>query len=152
MGLGAKLVRETLPLAGTDHVEMSAVMAKHNPFAERAGMRRIAVQVPTKQALALAEILESVGLDRRLFGSVGHVEQQLRAMSKENLDLVRAGFIRHKHDRFLKEFSSDVPFGRAADYEKCIKKTSVEQLARLIKICGFLLQEKAYLFWSQNHD
>ena len=30
VGLGAKLVRETLPLAGTDYVEMSAVMAKYN--------------------------------------------------------------------------------------------------------------------------
>ncbi|MCJ7423538.1 hypothetical protein MUP01_04630 [Candidatus Bathyarchaeota archaeon] len=71
-------------------------------------------------------------------------------MSKKNLDLVCAGFIRHKHGRFLKEFFSDVPFGRAADYEKCVKKASVEQLARLIKACGFLLQEKAYLFWSRT--
>lgn len=35
-GLGSELIRETLPLAGADYVEMSAVMAKCNPFAERA--------------------------------------------------------------------------------------------------------------------
>ena len=146
MGLGAKLVGETLPLAGTDYVEMSAVMAKYNPFAERAGMRKVAVQVPARQ------VLESVGLDRSLFGSVGHVEQLLKAMGKKKLGIVRAGFIRHKHGRFLKEFFSDVPFGHATDYEACVKKASVGQLARLIKACGFLLQEKVYLFWFQNHD
>lgn len=37
----AKLVGENLPLAGTDYVEMSAVMAKYNPFAEKAGMKRV---------------------------------------------------------------------------------------------------------------
>jgi len=37
-----KLVRETLAKAGTPYVEMPAVMAKYNPFAEKAGMRKIA--------------------------------------------------------------------------------------------------------------
>ena len=29
-----------------------------------------------------------------------------------------------------------------------IKKASLERLARLIKVCGFLLQTKVYLFWK----
>jgi ABC-type ATPase with predicted acetyltransferase domain len=41
MGLGIKLIKETLPLAGTDYVEMSAVMARYNPFAEKAGMKKV---------------------------------------------------------------------------------------------------------------
>src|SRR5664280_514712 len=44
VGLGARLIRETLPLAGTLYVELIAVMAKYSPFAEKAGMRRIAEQ------------------------------------------------------------------------------------------------------------
>ena len=44
VGLGAKLIRETLPLVGTPYVEMIAVMAKYNPFAEKAGMQKIAEQ------------------------------------------------------------------------------------------------------------
>ena len=39
-GLGSKLIRETLPLAGTPYVEMVAVMAKYNQFAEKAGKRK----------------------------------------------------------------------------------------------------------------
>ncbi|MCJ7719221.1 GNAT family N-acetyltransferase, partial [Candidatus Bathyarchaeota archaeon] len=41
IGLGEKLVRDTLELASTEYVEMSAVMAKYNPFAEKAGMKKI---------------------------------------------------------------------------------------------------------------
>jgi hypothetical protein len=34
------------------------------------------------------------------------------------------------------------------DYEKKVNAATLEQLAGLIKICGFLLQTKAYLFWE----
>jgi ABC-type ATPase with predicted acetyltransferase domain len=46
IGLGAKLIRETLPLAGTPYAEMIAVMAKYRPFAEKAGMRKVAERPP----------------------------------------------------------------------------------------------------------
>ena len=39
-GFGAKLIRETLPSVGTPFIEMIAVMAKHNLFAEKAGMEK----------------------------------------------------------------------------------------------------------------
>ena len=97
-------------------------------------------------------MLDFVGLDRRLFGSVGCVGQRLKAMNKKKMDLVREAFAKCRHGRFLKEFFNDVPFGRAADYKKRVKKASIQQLASLIKVCGFLLQKKVYVFWPRNHD
>lgn len=41
LGLGAKLVRETLPLCGSKYVETFAVMARFNPFFEHGGMTRV---------------------------------------------------------------------------------------------------------------
>lgn len=41
IGLGARLVRETMPLRGHPYVEALAVMARYNPFFEHAGMTRI---------------------------------------------------------------------------------------------------------------
>jgi hypothetical protein len=38
------------------------------------------------------------------------------------------------------------------DYERKVNAATLEQLASLIKICGFLLQTKAYLFWSMVKD
>jgi ABC-type ATPase with predicted acetyltransferase domain len=44
IGLGAKIIRETLALAGTPYVEMVAVMVKREPFAERAGPQEVEEQ------------------------------------------------------------------------------------------------------------
>ena len=41
IGLGAFLVRETMPKVDAKVVEVLAVMAKYNPFFEKAGMLRV---------------------------------------------------------------------------------------------------------------
>ena len=69
IGLGQRLVRETLPRAGTPFVELIAVMAKYNPFAERAGMTKIAEQSPAKKALKIAETLRKLGFNVTFLGS-----------------------------------------------------------------------------------
>jgi len=45
-GLGTHLVREMLPLVGRLYVETVAVMARYNPFFEKAGMTRVAESRP----------------------------------------------------------------------------------------------------------
>ena len=50
--------------------------------------------------------------------------------------------------RFLKYFGSDLPFGHKEDYKKAVRSADLVKLAGLIKICGFLLQTKVYLFWQ----
>jgi hypothetical protein len=42
----------------------------------------------------------------------------------------------------MKYFSCQIPFGKKEVYAKEVKKASLERLARLIKVCGFLLQTK----------
>jgi hypothetical protein len=37
-----------------------------------------------------------------------------------------------------------------ADYRKEVRFASLEKLVGLIKICGFLMQTKVYLFWSEK--
>jgi len=148
IGLGAKLVRETLPLAGTPYVEMPAVMAKYNPFAEKAGMQKIAEQAPPKEALKIAETLEYLGFDIQLLGSEKYVLNRLQTLSDESLEKLREAFIKHCHARFMKYFFCHIPFGRKKAYAQEVGKASLERLARLIKVCGFLMQTKVYLFWS----
>lgn len=57
IGLGAKLIRDTLPLIKTPNVGRVAMMAKYNPFAEKAGMKKIMEQKPSEEAKRLAEVL-----------------------------------------------------------------------------------------------
>jgi ABC-type ATPase with predicted acetyltransferase domain len=148
IGLGVKLVRETLAKAGTPYVEMPAVMAKYNPFAEKAGMQKIAEQPPPKEALAIAEILQKLGFNIQLLGSEKYVLNKLQSLSEKELRTVREAFIKHSHARFMKYFFCHIPFGRKEVYAKEVMKATLERLARLIKVCGFLLQSKAYLFWK----
>jgi len=148
IGLGVKLVRETLPLAGTEYVEMSAVMAKYNPFAEKAGMKKVALQPPSLEVRKVVGLLEELGFDCQLLSSGKYVVAKLAALSNGDLARLKQAFIRHKHPRFLKAFSFNMPYGTGDAYRKAVQQADPSQLAHLIKICGFLMQTKAYLFWK----
>jgi ABC-type ATPase with predicted acetyltransferase domain len=58
IGASVKLLKESLPLCGREYVEMIAVMARYNPFAEHAGMKRIGESKPDKSILEAIEKLE----------------------------------------------------------------------------------------------
>lgn len=148
IGLGARLVRDTLLLAGTEFVELPAVMAKYNPFAERAGMKRIAVQQPSREVLEVLKVLEQVGFNVQLLGSETYIHEKLSELNTESLEVVKDAFIRHAHPRFLKTFVSHIPFGTREQYRRSVSSASLQQLVGLVKICGFLLQSKVYLFWD----
>jgi len=148
IGLGAKLVRDTLPLTGTPYVEMVAVMAKYNPFAEKAGMKKVTEQEPQREILRVSRVLQEAEFNVQLLGSGNYVFQKLQALNADGLERVREAFIKADHPRFSKFFSSGLPFGHMGDYERKVNAATLEQLAGLIKICGFLLQTKAYLFWE----
>ena len=147
IGLGVKLVRETLPLAGTPYVEMPAVMAKYNPFAEKAGMQKIVEQPPPKEALKVAETLHELSFNTQLLGSEKYVLSKLQTLTDEDLAKVRETFIKNAHLRFMKHFFAHLPFGKKQLYNQEIIKASLKRLAHLIKVCGFLTQTKVYLLW-----
>jgi ABC-type ATPase with predicted acetyltransferase domain len=148
IGLGEKLVRDTLELASTEHVEMSAVMAKYNPFAEKAGMKKIVEQQPPKEALYITRILQQQGFNLQLLGSERYVLSRLQALDEGDILKIREAFIKQRHTRFMKSFSYHLPFGTKEAYVKEITAADLGKLASLIKICGFLMQTKVYMFWK----
>jgi len=149
IGLGSKLVRETLSLAGTPYVEMVAVMAKYNPFGEKAGMQKIAEQPPSKKALAIAQVLPELGFNIQLLGSEKYVLNKLQSLKTEDVARIREAFIQNYTPRFMKYFFPHQPYGKQKQYMEKLMKASLERLAHLIKICGLLLQAKVYLFWKK---
>ena len=80
----------------------------------------------------------------------GTVLQKLQGLNADDLERVGEAFVKADHPRIFKFFSSGLPFGHMEDYEKKVNAATLEQLAGLIKICGFLLQTKVYLFWSKT--
>ncbi|MGE5556079.1 MAG: ATP-binding cassette domain-containing protein [Methanocella sp.] len=150
-GLGAKLIRETLPLVGTRYVELIAVMAKYSPFAEKAGMQKIAEQQTVKSVLAVSKVLLELGFDLQLLGSERYVRGKLESLNLAQIGLLRDAFIKSKHTRFKKEFavSRHQPFGKTADYIDSIRNADNVKIGKLLKLAGMLLQTKVYLFWEK---
>lgn len=149
IGLGVRLVRETLALAGTRFVELVAVMARYNPFAERAGMRRVAVQLPCKQALRVVEVLERLGFCRDLLGCENYLRGRLACLSREEIGEIKDAFVRNVHPRFVRCFGGGSVFGDKKAYVEGVRNAGVEKLVKLIRVCGVLLQVKVYLFWDK---
>jgi GNAT superfamily N-acetyltransferase len=148
IGLGVKLVKETLPLAPTPCVEMIAVMAKYNPFAEKAGMRRIAVNPPSKQALGVANVLSKLGFNIEFCSSEKYVLSKLEKLSEKELAADKEAFIKNPHGRFVKYFNPrNMLFGTKNNYVEGVLNADFKKLAYLIKVCSFLMQSKVYLFW-----
>ena len=154
IGLGAKLIRESLPLIGASYVEMVAVMAKYNPFAEKAGMRNVITKDPSAEALGLAEVLKGFGFDLQLLGSQRYVRGKLEGLNVEQIAKLKEAFMKNDHQRFRKEIAScrHVPYGTTKLYREGIENADLERLLKLIRIEGVLLQTKVYLFWKKPEN
>jgi ABC-type lipoprotein export system ATPase subunit len=150
VGLGQRLVRETLRLVGTPYVETIAVMAKYNPFFQRAGMQKVMEQLPPKHALAIRDVLSNLGFNIVLLGSQKYVLNKLRGLSDEQVLEMRHAFMKNVHVRFLKEFFYHEPYGKRELYRQRVETATLEKLAKLIHVTALLLQTKVYLFWKRK--
>ncbi len=99
--------------------------------------------------LKLADILKGLGFNLELLGSHSYVMRKLGEFRPTEEKAVRTALIKYKHPRFFKVFVGGMPYGDTKLYDKKVRNASVEQLATLIKTCGFLLQTKVYLFWQK---
>jgi len=151
IGLGEKLVRDTLPFSGTPNVEAVAVMAKYNPFFEKAGMVKIAESKPrTAVAKALQE-LETLGFDGMLMGSAAYNKQEIVQTGSQSIISIlielsqRDGGIR----RILA--STAAPYPHHQEVAQKISAYNIEELAEALKRLSFTNQTKTYLFWTKSH-
>jgi GNAT superfamily N-acetyltransferase len=150
IGLGQKLVSQTLRKCGTPYVETTAVMAKYNPFFEKAGMTKIQDTPPTKQAEAISRLLQSLNFDITFLSSEKYTLSRMKTLKDTQLSQIRQAFINNNHVRFMKEFFYHQPYGKKDIYQQCVATASLEKLAKLIHVTAMLLQTKIYLFWSMN--
>ncbi|RLI07714.1 hypothetical protein DRO32_03465, partial [Candidatus Bathyarchaeota archaeon] len=89
IGLGRRLLSEALRLGGKPYVELVAVMARYNPFAEKAGMVKVCEKEPDKAVLRALEAIEDLGLDRRLMGSEVYLTGRISGMDAGALGELR---------------------------------------------------------------
>ena len=84
IGLGAELVRRTMPLVGKKYIEVLAVMSRFNPIFEKAGMTRVDVEENESLEKDLRK-LEHIGLNRKLLNSRKHTTKVISSLRTEDL-------------------------------------------------------------------
>jgi ABC-type lipoprotein export system ATPase subunit/GNAT superfamily N-acetyltransferase len=150
IGLGIKLVKETLPLSPTPCVETIAVMARYNPFFEKAGMQKVAESKPNPNVLEVIEKLRRLSFNPIMLGSVNYNVQKIKEVGRQKIELVLIEFCRKEGALRKRLLSFHQVYPRQAEAESKIKSASTELLAKILKRLNFLAQTKVYLFWKMN--
>ena len=141
IGLGAKLVRESLKLAakmGIRHVETTAAMARYNPFFEKAGMKKVQARGAEKTWSKLLKPLEELGFNLDLAVSKRYNVRVIKSLGKERVARLRrvvvrlAEALRRSKLRYIKPRVDDV-----------------ESLAETIKRC-IPRRGTVYLYWVRD--
>jgi ABC-type ATPase with predicted acetyltransferase domain len=95
IGLGVKLVKETMPLTGKKYVETLAVMAKYNPFFEKAGMKKIEYDNTDPQYQKALVKLEAMGFNLELLGSKKQNINTIQKLSEQQIKELQKIVLRH---------------------------------------------------------
>jgi ABC-type lipoprotein export system ATPase subunit len=152
LGLGAYLIRESLPQVGTD-VEMVAVMAKYNPFAEKAGMKKVLEQQPSPEAKRVSAVLAALGFNLQLLSSEKYVYSVLYNLRPEQVDRIRQVLKKNGVPRLQKELIEGRQgrfYAKSGEWRRAVERADLAGLARVIRVVGLLLQTKVYLFWRSK--
>jgi len=151
IGLGERLVRETMPLVGRPYVEVMAVMAQYNPFFERAGMRRIAERSVDPSILRAVKTLESLGFKSYLLSSTQANLNHLKTLRESELERVREAVLQVSSGYYKRLRSTGETFVKKKEFDEWIHKIPPETLAKVISRLAVLAETKVYLFW-ENRD
>ena len=152
IGLGQKLVRETLTKCGTPYVEALAVMAKYNPFFEKAGMKKVVEHKPPKEITEIVNQLLKKGFNLEKMSSKNYNLKKLKTLSEKELKEIRTILSSYPHPRLVRQLNSKSMFMNRGSWQKILEKVSLEKLASLIRLVSLLSQTKVYLFWRANQN
>jgi len=148
IGLGTLLVKETLPLIDRRYVETIAVMAKYNPFFEKAGMTKIAERKPHKSVLKAVEQLQKLGFNPVFLASKQMNLQILAGMNTKQVAEVKQALLSVSSFYYRRLAAVGQVFLTRTDFEKTLRSATLEKLAQMLSVLSVLNQTKVYLFWK----
>jgi ABC-type ATPase with predicted acetyltransferase domain len=149
-GLGTKLVHETLPQAGTPHVETVAVMARINPFFEHAGMQRITQSKPTPALTKALQQLNTIGFNPALLANLTYNEHTINKTSREAVTNILTELSLHDNNIRKRLTATHNIYPKHEEFTTKITTLNTPELAKVLKRLSFAAQSKIYLFWSKE--
>jgi hypothetical protein len=143
IGASVKLLRESLPLCGKPFMEMIAVMARYNPFAEHAGMRKIGESTLHPSLPEAIGKLERIGFTPYLLAVQDYNFRMLKGRVEQLKRIL--GCLKYPYNRRV---AGDHGNFTMSDYRAWLLQAEKEDLARALCRLAQLNQPKVYLFWS----
>ncbi len=152
IGLGERLVRETLPLAGRPYVETMAVMAQYNPFFEKAGMQRICERQADPAILKAIELLKNMDFKPYLLASTQANLNHLEALEEAELRKIREAILRVPAIYYKRLKAAGEAYVEKKEFNEWIREISLEALAKVLSRLAVLAEAKVYLFWENLEE
>jgi len=149
-GLGHRLVKETLPLCGRRHVELTAVMAQYNPFAEHARMKRILEKKPDASVLDAIERLRVLGFNPVMLASESYGLQRLMELTPEQFFEVGRILLNVGTHYYKRLMSTGRPYASKAEFREWLHNQPRKRFARCLSILSVLSETKVYLYWCRD--
>jgi len=151
VGLGARLVKETLPLACSKYVEAIAVMARYNPFFEKAGMQEIPVQSTLgKRCQNTLERLRPFGFDPVFCSSTYYNTRVLAQLNRQEYSRLAETITHHAQPLIAKRVQHNT---QRQPTEKTVNTLAGNSslTARTIRTIAIIAQPKKYYIWIHNN-
>lgn len=150
IGLGEKIVKETLPQAGTPFVETVAVMAKYNPFFEKAEMTRVTESKPDPHVSEALEQLEKLGFEKDLLSATDLTAKRIRTVGTEQVVAILVEL--SKHNAIVRRRLGNLKniYPKHEEFLQKICQLDASELAEALKKLSFCAQSKVYLFWKNK--
>jgi len=123
IGLGVKIVKDTMPLTGKKYVETLAVMAKYNPFFEKAGMRRIDLP-ESEDVKRIKQCLERFGFNPEFTASKRYNLSVINQLTPQRLEEL---------SRFILSGLFADKFRRNEELEKRVAALDRDAMAEVLK-------------------
>ena len=151
IGLGTRIIAETLPLVDRKHVELIAVMAQYNPFAEKAGMTPVQISTPNESIPEAIEGLQALGFNPVHLPSRKHNHRVLETIPNktklaDTLQCIKPGVYTRRLTRLPKAYIS------RREFNDWVLEQDDESLAHMLQTLSILNQTKAYLYWTCIQD
>ena len=152
IGLGSALLKRALMASDRPYVELVAVMARYNPFAERAGMAKVCEKDPDPAVERAIRALKGLGIDTRLMASERYNLSVLSSMSEADIEALKEALRPLRLPgvmRALKEIKG--PYPRASEWERALDRAGRPEIARVLSALAEARSKKVYLIWRSPH-
>ena len=148
IGLGSALLRRALLASDRPYVELVAVMARYNPFAEKAGMVKVCEKEPGRAVEEAIRALEALGIDARLMASERYCLNVLSRMSNGDITILKEALRPLRLPGVMRALLGvRGPYPRASEWEKAIDEAGLSEIAKVLSALAEAKAKKIYLIW-----